>query len=546
LVAGAVPVLLLAASSSVGTSLGYVPAFLPATLAVAWICDLLTVFLLVTRFLSGDSWRLLTLACAYLWSAAVLSIYGLVFPGLVTPTGLLGATPSSPPWLWTAWHVGFPVLIGIALMPCPTRRAPRAVYSARFRRVAAGGCGLTVIVVVAAVVWLVTAYARHLPVIITAGDYAVLSERFGPLIISVNVFAVAVSAVGLFVRASRGLEAWAFVAVCASCGDAVLTLTARSRYTVGWYGARTLSLVAALVVLANLLRQINLLYQRARRLADELSRRNEELQAVHIEQLHRQNVELERVGQVKNNFLAKVSHELRTPLNAVIGFTGTVLMGLPGPLNAEQDRQLRLVQISARHLLSIINDLLDLATIESGRVPLTLEAVDCRDVVDEVVQSLQTLATGKGLTLDLDAGGDLPEIVTVDRRALGQILINLVNNAIKFTDTGGVRVCLVPAAEGEGSLRIEIRDTGPGIPAEDLTRIFRAFERSLNATVADHEGTGLGLHISQKLAELLDATIAVSSVLGVGSTFTVSLPDHADPPEHPMVSSGAEAASASR
>jgi PAS domain S-box-containing protein len=239
-------------------------------------------------------------------------------------------------------------------------------------------------------------------------------------------------------------------------------------------------------------------------------------------QLREQNIELERASQAKDNFLASMSHELRTPLNAIIGFTGTVLMRLPGPLNAEQEHQLRLVQASGKHLLSIINDLLDLAKIESGRVQIALEAVDCRRVADEVVQSLQPLAAGKGLTLRIEAPHDAPAIATADRRALGQILINLVNNAIKFTDTGGVNVRLITPPDGGEPLRIVVQDTGPGIPQADLDRIFRAFERSATTAKANDEGTGLGLHISQKLAELLHATITVSSVVGEGSTFTIA------------------------
>ena len=238
--------------------------------------------------------------------------------------------------------------------------------------------------------------------------------------------------------------------------------------------------------------------------------------------LREQNVELERASQAKDNFLASMSHELRTPLNAIIGFTGTVLMRLPGPLNEEQEHQLRLVQASGKHLLSIINDLLDLAKIESGRVEIALEPVDCRRVVEEVVQSLQPAADSKRLTLHIE-GPDTPAIATADRRALGQILINLVNNAIKFSDTSDVRVCVIPPQQDGQPLRIEVRDTGPGIPEADQTRIFRAFERSAATAKASDEGTGLGLHISQKLAELLRATLTVSSVVGEGSTFTISL-----------------------
>jgi protein-histidine pros-kinase len=239
--------------------------------------------------------------------------------------------------------------------------------------------------------------------------------------------------------------------------------------------------------------------------------------------LREQNIELERASRAKDNFLASMSHELRTPLNAIIGFTGTMLMKLPGPLNAEQEHQLRLVQASGKHLLSIINDLLDLAKIESGKVQVKLEPVDCRGVAEEVVQSLQPLAEGKGILLGID-GASTPVVVTADRRVLGQILINLVNNAIKFTDTGQVRVCLIPPSP-DGGVRISVGDTGPGIPEADLARIFRAFERSATTAKSSDEGTGLGLHISQKLAGLLRATLSVASVVGEGSTFTVSLAD---------------------
>ena len=238
--------------------------------------------------------------------------------------------------------------------------------------------------------------------------------------------------------------------------------------------------------------------------------------------LREQNIGLERASRAKDNFLASMSHELRTPLNAIIGFTGTMLMRLPGPLNAEQEHQLTLVQSSGKHLLSIINDLLDLAKIESGRVQIALEPVNCRRVVDEVVQSLRPLAEEKGLVLRVEPFED-PATATADRRALGQILINLVNNAIKFTPAGEVSLAVLPAADGQGPMRITVRDTGSGIPAEDLDRIFRAFERSTASAKANDEGTGLGLHISQKLAELLNGTITVASAVGAGSTFTVTL-----------------------
>jgi hypothetical protein len=263
LVAAVVPLFVLAIFTSADQPLGFVPAFLPSTLAVAWICDALTVFLLLAQFRSGGSWRLLALASAYLWSATVLPLYAMVFPGLFSPSGLLGATPSSTPWLWMVWHVGFPLLIGLALAPWPYRlRLPMAALP-RFRLVGAGTSIVAVSVAVTALAWLVTARATAIPVIITVSDYSAMAERFGTTIIGANLLAVAVSAAGVVARSGKGLEAWAFVAVCATCGDTVLTLLARSRYTVGWYGARALTLIAALVVLANLLRRITLRWVRS-------------------------------------------------------------------------------------------------------------------------------------------------------------------------------------------------------------------------------------------------------------------------------------------
>jgi protein-histidine pros-kinase len=217
-----------------------------------------------------------------------------------------------------------------------------------------------------------------------------------------------------------------------------------------------------------------------------------------------------------------MSHELRTPLNAILGFTGTLLMGLPGPLNDEQRRQLDTVLTSGKHLLSIINDLLDLAKIESGKLELTLVPVVCQEVLTEVAETLRPLAEGKGLEFSIDAPDEEITIRT-DRRALSQIVINLANNAIKFTDTGSIRLALA-LAEGGRWVRFSITDTGVGIAEEDQERLFRAFEQVGEAKTRKFEGTGLGLYISQKLAEILGGQILMDSTQGTGSTFTVSLP----------------------
>ena len=238
--------------------------------------------------------------------------------------------------------------------------------------------------------------------------------------------------------------------------------------------------------------------------------------------LREKNVELENASRAKDRFLATMSHELRTPLNAIIGFTGTLLMKLPGPLTQDQDKQLRTIQASGRHLLSLINDLLDLAKIESGKVQLKIEPVPCQSVLEEVVATLRPQAEVKGLQLELRAP-DAGLVVLADRRALKQILINLTNNAIKFTERGSVQLELKHHGEIDGGAEISVTDTGVGIRREDQDRLFKAFARVENDVSRHLEGTGLGLHLCQRFAELLDAKITLDSEPGKGSRFALVL-----------------------
>ena len=240
--------------------------------------------------------------------------------------------------------------------------------------------------------------------------------------------------------------------------------------------------------------------------------------------LQEKNVELERASRAKDRFLATMSHELRTPLNAIIGFTGLLLMKLPGPLTPDQEKQLGLVQSSGKHLLSLINDLLDLARIESGKVDLHVEPVACGALLDEVAQTLRPAAQAKGLRLDV-LPVDPALSVTTDRRALHQVLINLANNAVKFTAEGVVTLASERVAEGaRGAVELSVADTGIGISAEDRARLFQAFTQVGQAQARKAEGTGLGLHLSHKLAELMGAHIVVDSEPGVGSRFALRLP----------------------
>jgi signal transduction histidine kinase len=199
-------------------------------------------------------------------------------------------------------------------------------------------------------------------------------------------------------------------------------------------------------------------------------------------------------------------------------------MELPGPLNDEQAKQLRTVQASGRHLLSLINDLLDLARIESGKIALEVEAINGRELLEDVALGLKPLADEKGIELEVIGSRGLE--VHSDRRALRQILINLTNNAIKFTDSGWIRMELSRLDDEDGGVtRFAVIDTGCGIRPDDQARLFAAFEQIEGSGARLYEGTGLGLYICQTLATLMDATITFESEPGKGSTFVLELQD---------------------
>jgi PAS domain S-box-containing protein len=243
--------------------------------------------------------------------------------------------------------------------------------------------------------------------------------------------------------------------------------------------------------------------------------------------LQEQNVALEKAIQVKDLFLEGMSHELLTPLNAIIGFTGTLLMKLPGPLTTDQEKQLTTIQVNARHLLSLINDLLNLAKVESGKVEIKLEPVNCQDVLDEVSTIQRPLADAKGLRFELLVPSSKIMIHT-DRHALIQILLILTGNAIKFTETGSVSIELRRQSDGnldKVSTEFSVEDTGTAIRPAEETRLLQAFDRLDSSGIWRHEGAGLGLYLSHKLAGLLGGHIEMMNVQGRGSTFRLVLPE---------------------
>ena len=252
----------------------------------------------------------------------------------------------------------------------------------------------------------------------------------------------------------------------------------------------------------------------------ELAKANEGLMQAN-ERLAHMNEELLGATHAKDDFLAAMSHELRTPLNSIIGFTNMMLRGLAGEINEEQAKQLGMVYRSGKHLLVIVNDLLDLSRIEAGHLDVTFHDIDVRHTVAALVETVLPMADEKELAVSWRCEPDVPVTMTTDGGKLEQILLNLLTNAVKYTFSGSIE--LVVDVSGSEIL-FAVQDTGIGISEHDLDRVFERFHQLQVPNVAKSPGVGLGLVISRSLAETLGGTLTVVSEVGRGSVFTLALP----------------------
>lgn len=270
--------------------------------------------------------------------------------------------------------------------------------------------------------------------------------------------------------------------------------------------------------------ELAILYEQKRDLAEQLEQRVAE----RTRELELAMQRAASADHLKSAFLASMSHELRTPLNSIIGFTGILLAELAGPLNPEQSKQLGWVQDSSRHLLALINDVLDISRIEAGQLEVRLAPFEMHTAIERCIRLVSESAQKKGVLLSVSIDSRIGTPLS-DQRRVEQILINLLNNAIKFTPRGEIRLFCRPS---DGFVVTSVQDTGIGIRSEDIEKLFLPFRQIDSGLDRRHEGTGLGLSICKRLVEALGGKICVESVWEKGSTFTFTLPTTAQGSTH--------------
>jgi signal transduction histidine kinase/CheY-like chemotaxis protein len=518
-------------------------AFVPIYQSALVVNDLITASLLIGQFRILQSRSLVVLAAGYLFTALMAAAHALSFPGLFSPSGLLGAGPQTTAWLYMFWHGGFPLFV-LAYVSVKEKPGP-AAFQGQHRHggpLALGMAGVVLLVVLA--VLLATAGRERLPAIMAGSHYTPAMLFVVGSVWGCSLLALAV----LWRRRPHSvLDLWLMVMLCAWLFDIGLAAVLNAgRFDLGFYAGRVYGLLAASFVLVVLLLENGRLY--ARLVESHLRERAKSAELRELgSELESKNRQLQEASARKSEFLASMSHELRTPLNAIIGFSDVLKDGLVGGLSSQQHEYVTDIYASGRHLLSLINDILDLSKVEAGKMSLDLEAVDIPALLEGSLLVIRERAAGHRIELATRMA-DGWEPVQVDARKTKQIVYNLLSNAIKFTPDGGRVVLaarrvardavvqwttpestrlhfpLLPGDCAEEFLEIAVEDTAMGIAPQDAERLFQPFSQIDGSLSRRYEGTGLGLAMVLKIAQLHGGTVALASEPGQGSRFVVWLP----------------------
>jgi signal transduction histidine kinase/CheY-like chemotaxis protein len=501
------------------------PAFLPVYQSALVVFDIITSVLLLGQYRMLRSRALLLLAAGYIFNAWMAAAHLLSFPGLFAPTGLLAGGGQTTAWLYFMWHGGFSLFV-----------IGYTVLTPKEQHVAMGSARRGILSSIA----LATAVAGLL-IALTTSLYNVLPPLMAgnvdaPTKIVIATFSWLSGVVALTVlwrrRPHTVLDIWLMVVLCVWTADTALaSVLNHGRFDLGWYSGRVYGLLANGFVLGVLLLESGSLYAR---LADT------------NRLLAEKNGQLADASRLKSEFVANMSHELRTPLNAIIGFSEVLKDGVVGEMQPEQREYVTDIYSSGQHLLSLINDILDLSKIEAGKMTLDLEPAEISPLFDQCMSIVRERAHSRDVRLVLDVA-PAGETLVIDARKTKQIVYNLLSNAVKFTYADSkvllrvrrvdardvknwgtsaptkVRMPL-PQVPTDHFLEIMVEDEGIGIAPEDAGRLFTMFSQVDSSLAREVEGTGLGLVLIDQLARLAGGTVALSSTPGEGTRFFVWLP----------------------
>jgi signal transduction histidine kinase/ActR/RegA family two-component response regulator len=498
------------------TRLAPVWAFIPIYEAALVVNDLITAVLLFGQFAILRSRALLVLASGYLFTAFITVAHALTFPGLFSPTGLLGAGPQSTAWLYMFWHGLFPLFVIAYAVLKGRERATGARRDAVAILASVGA----MLLLAAALSWLATAGQEALPAIMQGNQYTPAMR----VVVSTVWGASALALVILWrCRPHSVLDVWLMAVLCVwMCDIALAAVLNGGRFDLGFYAGRIYGWLAASFVLVVLLLENGKLY--ARLVAAHARERDERRRGQRAEELAL------TANRAKSEFLSRMSHELRTPLNGIIGFAQLLEMDR---LTEDQRESVAHILKGGRHLLGLINEVLDIARIEAGKPTISLESVAAGDVVRGAVDLVRPQAAARAVRLTAETDHD--HHVMADRQRLQQVLLNLLSNAVKYNRDGGSVTVAVRPDRVAGRLAITVADTGRGISPAMRQRLYTPFDR-LGAEQSSVEGTGLGLALSKRLVEAMGGTLAFESQVGEGTTFTVHVP-MTEPPVATLIAS---------
>jgi two-component system sensor histidine kinase/response regulator len=489
------------------TPLAPVAAFIPIYESALVLIDLITAVLLFGQYRILRSRALLALGCGYLFTALMTIGHAATFPGLFTPSGLLGAGPQSTAWIYMFWHSGFPLFV-LAYALLKRDEQPHAEPKSGPDSAALAMAAFTVLLCIGLLA-LATAGQALLPAIMEGNRY---TPAMQVTVGSVWLFSLAALMVLWRQRSRAVLDLWLVVVLCAWLFDIALSAMLNAgRFDLGFYAGRIYGLVACGFVLLELLLENSSLYARLARAHESERLKGLDLTAARDE--------AQAANNAKSLFLASMSHEIRTPMNAIVGLTHVVL---EGELEAKQRDHLVKVQTSSKALLSLLNDILDYSKIEAGKVTLETEELSPEDTIENVGNLFSATIEKAGLELFFEVDKSIPQRLLGDSMRLTQVLNNLVGNAIKFTPRGEIVISVETVARtaDQVQLRFSVRDTGIGLSQEQAGRLFEVFSQADHSVTRRYGGTGLGLAICKRLVELMGGSIAVSSQPGAGSTFS--------------------------